>query len=107
MLQYPMFNEVLENIMSTLILSRASQPFLTLAVNSSRMLGKKFQGQHNKAIDYIKKQSAYWSSKKANFRLYSDHVKILVDGGFFSLNMQVCIVHKYFREILAFSYSII
>ena len=87
--QYPLFNPVLEDVMATLKLSQGSQPFLTLAVPSSRVLGQKFKGQHSKAIEYIKYQSASWASKKANFHLFSDHVKVIVDGAFFSLNMQV------------------
>ena len=75
--------------MYTLTLARSSQPFLTLAVPSSRVFGHKFNGQHTKAIDYIKQQAAKWTSRKANFRMFSDHVKIILDGAFFSLNMQV------------------
>ena len=75
--------------MYTLTLARSSQPFLTLAVPSSRVFGHKFKGQHTKAIDYIKQQAAKWTSRKANFRMFSDHVKIILDGAFFSLNMQV------------------
>ena len=75
--------------MAALKLSRSSQPFLTFAVPSSRVFGEKFKGQHNKAIEYIKSQSENWSAKKSNFHLYSNHVKIIVDGAFFSLNMQM------------------
>ena len=87
--QYPLLNEFLENMLSTLKLSGASQPFLTMAVPSSRIFGKKFNGHHEKAIQYIQKKSSRWASMFGNFRLYSNHVKIIVDGGFFSLNMQV------------------
>ncbi len=81
----------MEDSMARLKLSRKSQPFLTHAVPSSRMYGKKFHGNHNKAITYIRVQAANWKAEKgSNFQLMQDHVKIIVDGAFFSLNMKVC-----------------
>jgi hypothetical protein len=50
-----MFDETLEDIMSTLKLSRSSQPFLTLAVPSSRMFGHKFKGK-------VLQSRAYWDT---------------------------------------------
>ena len=50
-----MFDETLEDIMSTLKLSRSSQPFMTLAVPSSRMFGHKFKGK-------VFQSRAYWGT---------------------------------------------
>ena len=85
-----MFNEHLENMLSTLKLSGSKLPFLTMAVPSSRIFGRRFKGNHEKAIRTIKSSAEKWTQMHGgNFRLYSDHVKIIVDGAFFSLNMQV------------------
>ena len=76
--------------MATLKLSRPSQPFFTLAVPSSRMFGKKCLGRHQDAINLIKKKTLpTLNCNDLNFQLFPDHVKIIVDGAFFSLNMQV------------------
>lgn len=84
---------MLENAMVTLKLAGPSKPFLTLAVPSSRIFGKKFGGDHQKAIEHIKGQADKWKSmKSSNFQILEDHVKIIGDGAFFSLNMQVVII---------------
>ena len=87
-----MFNDLLEDIYATLKLSGSSQPFLTMAVPSSRVFGKKYHGQHQNAIGKAEKclkklglVSATQASNRSNiirkiiflYRMYQKKIKPL------------------------------
>ncbi len=59
-----MFNEWLEYAFATLKLAGKSRKHFTVAVPSSRVYGKKFNGDHLKAIEKIREISSSFDGMK-------------------------------------------
>ena len=83
---FPMIDETLEVEMCNKILKSSETKFSTYCVPNS-MFYKKAAGNHSAAIEKIFEKSESLNSSQVH--LYTDHVKVIADGGFFSLLMQM------------------
>ena len=83
---FPMIDETLEVEMCNKILKSSETKFSTYCVPNS-MFYKKTAGNHSAAIEKIFEKSESLNSSQVH--LYTDHVKVIADGGFFSLLMQM------------------
>lgn len=85
-LEFPMFEEELEYAMSNTVMKEEATRFTTFCVPSSRMYLAK-TGSHANAIKEINKVADTLNNHK--FVVFKDHVKIILDGAFFSQLMQM------------------